>query len=53
MGTPDGDLTLDEWAACADAALEPLQREIDALDDASLARFADALLRQLAPPQQD
>ena len=43
--TPDGDLTFDEWAACACAAVEQLSDEIDALDEAE-----HAVMRRRAPP---
>jgi hypothetical protein len=46
--TPDGDLTLDEWAACAAAALDQLSDEIGALDDAEQQRVLDAILWRLA-----
>jgi hypothetical protein len=52
VGTNDGDLdlSLDDWAACASAALEQLQDEIAALPDAEQQRVCDAILQRLAPP---
>jgi hypothetical protein len=47
----DLDLTLDQWAACAAAALDQLQDEIDALDAAGEQRVLDAILRKLGEPE--
>ena len=42
--TPDGNLSLDEWSLCAQAALAALHDEIAALDDAEQARVLDVVL---------